>query len=256
MASTLITPGGARKVNFDELNLIHAPEGTDTWFPIAHATVLDAAIQTLDGAGFKLARMQLAVSRGNNRFFGTLDLEAGITTGVSLAVGIRNSTDKSLPIAFCAGTRVFVCDNLAFQSEITVNRKHTRFGAQRFQEAMALAVGTLPQFLKAEQERVKTFQTTTITDELAEAMMLRSYERGILSPRLLPEVIEAWRKPPFEDFAPRTLWSLENCFTGVLDGVRQSNPQRFAGITMQLQNLLLQRPVKQVEAEVADVIAV
>ena len=59
---------------------------------------------------------------------------------------------------FCAGRRVFVCDNLAFHSEITVARKHTRNGETRFSEAICKAVQSLDQFREAEGARVERFQ--------------------------------------------------------------------------------------------------
>ncbi len=240
VTSQLIAHAGARVVSLEELESVEAPPSTDTWFPIRHSQVLHSAIETLGEAGFVVHRNELALSRGNSRFFGVLDLVAPIANGVNLAVGIRNSVDKSLPISFCAGTRVFVCDNLAFRSEIVVARKHTKYGALRFQEALAKAVGTLPQFREKEQERVLRFQNAMITSELAEAMMLRSFEQGIVSHRMLPDVIQEWRKPSHEEFAPRTLWSLEQCFTGILASVQKSNPQRFASLTIRLQDLLLQ----------------
>ena len=110
MASQLIAHSGARVVSLEELERVDAPPSTDTWFPIRHSQVLHSAIETLGEAGFQVHRNQLALSRSNARFFGVLDLIAPIANGVNLAVGIRNSVDKSLPISFCAGTRVFVCD--------------------------------------------------------------------------------------------------------------------------------------------------
>src|SRR4051812_22884309 len=70
----------------------------------------------------------IRLSRGDARLFATVDLGSPLATGVTLAVGIRNSFDKSLPLGFVAGNRVFVCDNLAFRSDLSVKRKHTRFG--------------------------------------------------------------------------------------------------------------------------------
>ena len=252
MTSQLIAHAGARVVTLEELERVEAPPSTDTWFPIRHSQVLHSAIETLGEAGFQVQRNQLALSRGDARFFATLDLAAVIAPGVQLAVGLRNSCDKSLPVAFCAGTRVTVCDNLAFRSEIVVARKHTKYGALRFQEALAKAVGTLPQFREKEQERVLRFQNANISLEFAEAMMLRSFEQGIVSHRMLPDVIQEWRKPAHEEFAPRTLWSLEQCFTGILASVQKSNPQRFASLTIRLQDLLLQaeRPAPAPELQV------
>ena len=133
---------------------------------------------------------------------------------------------------------VFVCDNLAFRSEIVVARKHTRNGRVRFLEALSRAIGTLSQFQEKERERITFAMHKTIPDETAESIMLRAFEKGIVSHRLLPRVLQEWRQPGLEDFQPRTLWSLEQCFTGVLDDVRKANPQRFAALTIQLQDLL------------------
>jgi hypothetical protein len=106
--SDLIVHRGARIVDRAELDSVakQMPEPTDTWFPVAHSHVLDQAAQTLGKAGFAIQKQSLALSRGNDRFFGTLDLTTALATGVHLAVGLRNSIDKSLPLGFCAGSRV------------------------------------------------------------------------------------------------------------------------------------------------------
>src|SRR5207248_652293 len=115
--------------------------------------------------------------------------------GVSLAVGVRNSCDRSLPIGFAAGARVMTCDNLSFNGEIVVARKHTRFGGDRFAEAIAKAVSGLAQFREAEGRRIEYFRRTEIPETLAEALILRAYEREIVSHLLLPRVLAHWRKP-------------------------------------------------------------
>jgi len=93
--SALIVHRGARHVTREELERVHAPPPTETWFPLSHADVLDRTLATLDQAGFRPRRTQLALSRENCRFFGTIDLESPVADGVMLAVGVRNSTDKS-----------------------------------------------------------------------------------------------------------------------------------------------------------------
>src|SRR4051794_22782675 len=142
--------------------------------------------------------------------FATMDLATPLGSGVALAVGIRNSTDKSLPLGFCAGSRVFVCDNLAFRSELLVRRKHTRNGRDRFEEAICRAVDSLGVFREQEAERIGRLRRTELSDQAAESWMLRGYERGIVSHRLLPRLIKEWRQPSFEEFRERTLWSLFN----------------------------------------------
>lgn len=234
MSTSLVLHRGAREVTSKDLAAVPTPPATATWFPIPHAQVLDATLTTLTQAGFHVNRSRLALSRDDARFFATLDLQTALTTGVTLAVGIRNSIDRSLPIGFCAGHRTFVCDNLAFSSEIVVARKHTRFGAERFSEAICKAVQTLDAYRETEGARIKKFQHAELTDDTADALLLRAYEQDIVSTPLLPRVIKEWREPTFEEFQPRTVWSLMNAFTTVFADRQKSNPQQFAALTIKL----------------------
>jgi hypothetical protein len=236
--STLLTHCGARAISREQLDAIGAPPPTRTWFPVRHADAIDSVASALSDAGFAIRRVQFAVSRGNARLFSTMDLTARLACGVSLAVGVRNSTDKSFPLGFCAGSRVFVCDNLAFRSELMVRRKHTRFGREQFEREIRGAVSTLEQFRRAEEVRIARLQAVEVTDQAAESWMLRGFERGIVSTRELPALIRGWREPAHEEFRPRTLWSLFNAFTGALGPGRLANPQRFAARSIRLSVLL------------------
>jgi hypothetical protein len=238
IASDLVLHRGARIVTREEVDMIDSPAPTKTWFPLRHGAVLEAVLNTLTEASFGIKGMQLSLSSDNARFFGTLDLATPIATGTTLAVGVRNSIDKTFPLGFCAGCRVFVCDNLAFHSELLVARKHTLNGRFRFQEAIALAVNGLEQFREAEAIRIKRMRDYALTDQHAESLMLRAFEQGIVSIRTLPQVIKVWREPPYAEFEDRTLWALLNAFTGVLNDLRTSNPQRFALQTIRLGALL------------------
>lgn len=229
---------GARLVERAELNRVEAPPPTDTWFPLKHSAVLDAVNQTLESACFGIERMELALSRSDTRFFGTLTLTNRVTDDCSLTVGIRNSIDKSFPIGFAVGERVFVCDNLAFSSEIVIARKHTRFGETRFQEAVSKAILTLPDYLAQAGERIKHLQSWKLSEDEADALLLRCFERGLVSMRQLPRCIAAWRQPAYEEFRPRTGWSLLNSVTGVLKERQRTNPQAAAAQTIALQRLI------------------
>ncbi|MCA9085867.1 MAG: hypothetical protein KDA81_17530, partial [Planctomycetaceae bacterium] len=108
--------------------------------------MLNCVEETLDHAGFQVRRSQLSVSNNNHRFFGVLDIHTPLAEGVSLSVGVRNSNDKSFPIGFCVGNRTFVCDNLAFSSEVVISKRHTRFGNDRYQEGVAAAIERLNEY--------------------------------------------------------------------------------------------------------------
>lgn len=254
VSSTLVNHCGAWQVNAAELAEIQPPQPTKTWYPLAHRAVLDSVCSALEGAGFAICRSRLSVSHGGSRFFGTLDLATSIVEGVSLAVGIRNSNDQSFPIGFCCGQRVFVCDNLAFTSEIVVSKKHTRFGQERYLEGLARAVSSLEQYRQSSAGWIAMMQARQLSDDAANSLLLQAYERRIIGLRLLPLVIEEWRRPQREEYQPRTAYSLFNCFTDILGRERQSRfPAESALATMRLSKLLM--PPSTPSAETQHVVA-
>ena len=235
---SLITHCGARQVTWGDLDQIPTPPATETWFPLSHSQVLGSVVQTLDAAGFGVKAMALAVTPDDARFFGTLQLQAEILPGVGLAVGVRNSTDKSMPIGFCCGQSVFVCDNLGFSSEVVITRKHTRFGESRFNEAIATTVSGLGQYQQAEAKRIEWLRNTELPPDQANSLILQAYEGGIIGARLLPDVIREWRQPKHPEFKEKTAWSLLNAFTEVLKDRQHRQPSRAAHETITLQKLI------------------
>jgi hypothetical protein len=238
MGSNLVLHKGARRVGLEELLVVPAPPGEGRWYPLSHGAVLNRVKETLGEAGYEVKREDLALSRGNARFFGTLDLNSPLADGVGLSVGVRNSTDKSFPIGFVAGNRVFCCDNLAFRSDlISVRRKHTRYGEQRFALDIAAAMTSLDLFRESEAERIEAMQTTEVDDTRAESLILRAFERGIITAPTLPGAIREWRKPSHEEFQPRTYFSLMNAVTTALGEKARKNPSGYAVTTVRLNAL-------------------
>ena len=236
--SRLVLHCGAREVTREELDTIGAPPPTETWFPTKHATVIETVKESLANAGFQIERARFGLSRNDMRMFSTFDLASPLASGVNLAVGVRNSIDKSFPLGLVAGQRVFVCDNLAFRSEISVAKKHTKFGQTRFEGAIVEAIKTLDVFREHESSRIKRLQGYELSDQEAESLMLRSFERRIVCHRILARVIGEWRKPSFDDFEQRDAWSLLNAYTTALGGRAKSNPQEHARVTMRLNGLI------------------
>lgn len=191
---------------------------------------------------YTVVREQFGLSRGDARFFGTLDLGTPLVQGVARAVGIRSSTDKSFPLGFAAGSRAFVCDNLAFSTELMLKRKHTTNSQARFREDIAQAVNKLSGYREQESARIVRMRETEIPTETAESYLLKLFERGIIPPRQLARVIREWRTPRFEEFKAPTFWNLQNAVTTILGETAQGDPQRHALRTIRQTAMLSQDP--------------
>jgi hypothetical protein len=154
--------------------------------PLPHGQVLTTVEHTLVANGYLVTDMRLGVSSDQCRFFGTLDLSFRLIDGVTLAVGVRNSTDKTFPLGFCSGSRVFVCDNLAFRSELLVRTKHTRFGQERFMTAICAAVQRLQNFQASEVFRLEQARSTRLTEHQAESLgILTVIRTGLREEKLI-----------------------------------------------------------------------
>jgi hypothetical protein len=204
---TLIRHCGAREVTWGDLEQIPTPPATETWFPLSHSQVLGSVVQTLDAAGFGVKSMALALTPDDARFFGTLQLMAEIMPGVGLAVGVRNSTDKSMPIGFCCGQSVFVSDNLGFNSEVVITRKQTRLGESRCNEAIAATVSGWDS--TSRPKRIEWLRNTELLSaHQANSLILQADKGAIIGARLLPDVIQhrqPWRRPTRR--SPSRNWS-------------------------------------------------
>lgn len=235
---SLIVHCGAEHVSRDELRTIEAPEGTSTWHPIAHEEVLCTVEQSLRQAGFEARKSDLAVSERGLRFFGVLDLESQLVDGVSLTIGVRNSNDKRFPISFCAGSRTLVCDNLAFTGNIVIAKRHTINGRERFNEGVATAVQKLTEYQTTEAKRIESFQATEVTDDQAHSIILQAWEKRTLGQRMMRPLLKEWREPSYEEFEPRTAWSLLSAYTHIMKERQAKYPNRAAAEVMKFQSLL------------------
>lgn len=240
--SSLVTHCGANSVSLDELNALPCPEPVGRWRPIPHAEVFTLAAEQLRSAGYLIRQARHAVTRGGARYFATLDTESELRPGVGLAVGLRSSVDKSLCLGFCAGSRVFVCDNLAFSSEIVVAKKHTINCPGAFVGAVIEAVQKLGQFRTEEAARIERMQSTPLTDLAARGLILTAWEKDIISERQVGPTLSAWSVLAEENPHGPSCWRLYNAFTGALASLAQSNPQRFSRQTMALGRLLTSIP--------------
>jgi len=126
--SSLLLHCGGTTVTREDLLAVPTPPATGTWFPLPHLELLTEVEELLTGAGFELESSAHALSHDGARYFGVIQvrLPAKEDNGYGWVVGLRNSHDKTYPAGLVAGTRVFVCDNLAFTGEVRLTRKHTR----------------------------------------------------------------------------------------------------------------------------------
>ena len=213
----------SRAVTLDELRDIPCPEPTETWCPIPHAVAVDHFIAAvIRSKNYGQFHEHLTVSGDGSQCFATFDLCVDILDGVTVAAGLRNSTDQSLALGVCVGERVIVCDNLAFAGEFAVFRRHTKGILDDLPVRMNEAVAYLERYAKDRRPMIEWMQWRGISDERAHDLFIKAIDADAMKTRDLAEALAAWRAGspawPVENetphpFAARTLWSWYNAVT-------------------------------------------
>lgn len=153
------------------------------------------------------------------RFFGVIEtvLDGEHLTGdeYALMVGLRGSYDQSLPRGLAVGSRVFVCDNLAFSGEIALSTKQTTYLNRRIPEMLARAVGRIPQMAIHQAQRFEGYRNTSLKQRWGDAALVELFRRDVLNSQTLPRALREWDEPTHPEHIAdgRTVWTLHNAVT-------------------------------------------
>jgi hypothetical protein len=213
MDGQLVAHCGTNKLNREQLQLIPSPEGTDTYRPLAHHDIVGALLEALAFRQISVVRDEYAVSEDGMKMFGVLDLETTFE-GCRFSIGVRNANDKSMRLAMTVGYRVFVCDNMAFHGDFTpVLAKHSK--SFSLIDCISVGVDRMQRNFEPMRKQVEAWQKSELTDVTAKVVIYEAFVEGKLeAPKhLARSVHDLYFEPKYEEFRPRTIWSLSNAFT-------------------------------------------
>ena len=209
----LMLHAGATLVGRQELLALHTPEATDTHKPIPHHQLVEAIVESLAYRKLDVVKDEYAVSADGMRLFGFLALNLE-HAGIRLALGIRNSHDKSFSLGITVGYRVFVCDNLAFHGDfMPVTKKHTKH--LDIIDVVNGAVDKAQRHFEPMKVRVDAWRDFSLSDMRAKEVIYNAFIVGDLdAPKhMAARVHQHYFEPRHPEFEPRTMWSLSNAFT-------------------------------------------
>ncbi len=213
--SNLILHTGASITTREDVMNVATPPRQGSHYPISHGGMVDSAVSLLQRGGYQITKESHALTKDGDRYFGVFDLAIDGVDDWGLTLGVRNTHDKSFSSGIVLGTRVFVCDNLAFSGEIKLARKHTRYINRDMPGLMARALGRLGDHRDKSEHRIAAYQGMDLSDVSAHDMIIQAVDVKAIPCQSIPHVLQEWRKPSFPDFEARNAWSLFNAFTEV-----------------------------------------
>lgn len=229
---TLMLHAGGEAIAYDTLRDLPVPDATESHVPIPHHHVVDMVRYALGFFGHELLEDHHAVTPDGMNYFGVLSLRSPYGDYTDM-VGLRNSHKKQFPIGIAIGSRVFVCDNLAFNADHIIKRKHTANAKRDLPGLVAEVIEPLEQARKAQALTFERYKALALPDALADQGIMSMYRRGVINLTRIGDVLKAYEEPP-HDWGIRTPWRLFNAATFALTGKVAENPT----ITRQLHQVI------------------
>lgn len=222
----------ASPVDYEGLRGLEMPDATATHVPIPHFRVVDLMKSTLAMFGHEVTAENYGVTEDGARFFGLLSLKS--TYGAyEDTVGLRNSHDKRFPIGIGFGSRVFVCDNLAFMADHVIKRKHTANAKKELPGLVMELIEPLAIQREAQHQKLLAYQGTPIGETMVNHSIMQMYRQGIINLTRIADVVDAYDNPP-HDWGDQTAWRLLNAATFALNGRVMEN----ADVTPRLHRII------------------
>src|ERR1051325_8449614 len=165
-------------MTFDELKGLPVPDATRTHQPVPHHQIVEALIETLGFRHISVVRQEFAAKPDGSRMFGVLDLDYEFT-GCRFSIGIRNANDKSMRLALTVGSRVFVCDTLAFKGDFTpVLAKHSK--SFDLVDALSIGVDKMQRNFKPLETNILDWKASILSEQEAKLIIYEAFVEGKL----------------------------------------------------------------------------
>jgi hypothetical protein len=213
---------GSEETKLADVLAVPVPEATDTWKPVAYGDAIDFVKDTaLTRLGLDLKSESYGLNKNGSQLFARFTFDAG-DERQGLAIGLRQSYNKSLANGLAAGGNVFVCDNLCFDGDaFKVIRKNTVNVWTDFRRLVIEQVDTALVSYGNLTDQIDRMRAIPCHEQRGYALLGVAIGKGLLTPNQSSVAFGDWHTARHEDFADRNLWSLYNCVT---EGLKKGGP--------------------------------
>lgn len=226
---SLMLHAGAESISRTDLMNLPAPKPLGPRHnPLPFGTDVELVTRELTRQGLHIedeAYGVLYTKEGDpTRYFGVLEL-AHEQADLALVVGLRGSYDQSISRGLAVGSRVFVCDNLAFSGDVTFKTKQTTNIDERLPRMIAEAAIKVPALAQIQQIKFDQYKAIQLNPRHGDAAMVEMLRRGVLNANSIQRAVAEWDNPSHDEHAQYgySLWRLMNAVT---EAIKAKDPEK------------------------------
>jgi hypothetical protein len=210
---TLMLHCGGVRASMSDLAAVPVPPPSGIWAPIGHHEVVAAVEDRFSAAGYRLTARSLGMAKHGAQMFGVSTFAPQMPHMLpsalrhldnDIAVGYRNSMNKTLAVGLVTGARVFVCDNLALCGEVKRVRKHTT----NLHRDMDVIIGQVLEGATRDHRQINVdfaaMSEVEVSDKWAFRLLGEALGRGLLTSSQTTAALREWRRPSHDEWAERS----------------------------------------------------
>lgn len=218
--------------------------------PIPYGEFVDLVSENLHVAGYRIEDEAFGTLADGSRFFGLMQVKPAAisapaltdpvlegeylargdadTRDFGLTIGLRGSYDQTLPRGLAVGSRVFVCDNLAFSGEVVMQTRQTTHIRNRLPGLVRAAMEQVGGLEQAQTARFEAYKGTPLAARHGDAALIELVRREAISPSHIGRALKVWDEPLHAEHLDtdgrRTVWTLHNAVTEAIKPVNRDRP--------------------------------
>jgi len=223
--------------------------------PVDFSTFAEQVMEGIDKHGITVTQSEFVTTQKHRQFFGALKLaNPNGDKSWSPIIGLRASTNQTLPRSLVIGNRVTVCSNLCFSGDLgdAISTKQTTHLNSRMGSIIDGIFERVPEILERQVEFIKAYKDVELSQDHGTSVLGNIFRSGGLSPSQLGCAIQQWDAPKYKEHASNgwSLWRLQQSCTEAIKPsrtARECNPQLIAKRTA-IQTRILDEELYRLEA--------
>ena len=219
--SKIAAAGWIRVTDINNLSDIkHAPLGP-RHVPVSHYDAIVSFKNQLEEYNIQVLNESIVISPDTYRLMYLADIAVKNAKEYVYQVGFINNNDKSKAFTGLAGIKVLINEAQMHYSDNSYKTRHTTNVKEMLYERNAHIITWFKEFYTEYSGKIEKFKNIKVTDEILGAVVLAYIRnRYTLSSTNIKNIVKEYDNPKYDEFKPRTIWSLQNTTNEVFKKVK------------------------------------
>jgi hypothetical protein len=185
---------------YEEVAAVPTPARTPTWGVVGHTAAVDIVRSAARDANFNISSEEFCLAQKGSQLFGIAHIEEFADAKSTIAIGYRNSVNKTLGFATVVGPHVTVCSNLVLSGKVKYHTIHKGgLTIAKLYSSVLESFRSLAPDVAAYRSWMESIGEIKLTRQDKDALTMRALETGLITSTQVGYVYELFYLKHNED---------------------------------------------------------